>query len=106
MTGLKCTTCNCEHNCNCHCNAGVINVDKSGVCETKQKRRNGELEQAKVNIEASKDFDFDKNRELLIQCDSEACVHNRNLLCASQVVNVADGVVKTKCFTREKYSKK
>lgn len=102
MTGLKCTTCNCEHNCNCHCNAGVINVDKSGVCLTKQKRKNGELEQAKVNLEASKDFDYQKSQEMLIQCECEPCVHNINCLCGSQLVNVGDGTIRTKCFTKQK----
>ena len=100
MTGLKCTTCNCEFNRNCHCNAGVINVSKTGVCATKEKRKNGILEQTKINIEAAKDFDFDKNPELLIQCDCKNCCHNRNGMCASEVVNVKDGWMKTKCWTK------
>lgn len=100
MKGLKCTTCNCEHNCNCHCNAGVISINKGGSCNTKQKRKNGILEQTRVNIEAAKDFDFDKNPELIIQCDCCNCCHNRNHMCSCEVVSVADGLLKTKCQTR------
>lgn len=100
MKGLKCTTHNCEHNRACHCNAGIINIGKNGICMTKQKREFGMLEQSQVNIEAAKDFDFAQNDDVLIQCDSTKCVFNRDRLCTSNVVNVCDGLVRTKCFTK------
>ena len=100
MSGLKCTTRNCEHNCNCHCNAGVIFIGKNGACKTKQKREYGVLEQEKTNIEAAKDFDFNENDQVCIQCDSTKCCYNYNNACCSQIVNVADGMMRTKCFTK------
>lgn len=100
MTGLKCTTHNCEYNTNCHCHAGVINIDKHGVCKTKQKREYGVLAQEKANIEAAKDFDFDHNQDIHIQCDSSKCAYNHNNTCCSQIVNICDGVVRTKCYTK------
>lgn len=100
MKGMKCTTSNCEFNRACHCNAGVINVSKKGVCNTKQKRQYGVIQQNSINIEAAKDFDFEQNRELLIQCDNCDCVYNRNRLCSSEIVNMGDGLMKTKCFTK------
>ena len=101
MTGLKCTTRNCVHNTNCHCNAGVICINKSGVCKTKVKREYGLLEQEKANIEAAKDFDFDDNSETYIRCDSTKCNYNHNNACCSQIVNVCDGVMRTKCYTKK-----
>ena len=83
MKGLKCTTCNCEFNRACHCNAGVIKVGKTGVCETRQKRRYGIIQQNSVNIEAAKDFDYESGKEVLIHCE-----------CA--------GLMRTKCFSKEK----
>ena len=91
MSGLKCTTRNCEHNCNCHCNAGVIFIGKNGACKTKQKREYGVLEQEKTNIEAAKDFDFNENDQVCIQCDSTKCCYNYNNSCCSQIVNVEIG---------------
>lgn len=101
MSGLKCTTRNCVHNTNCHCNAGVICIDKNGVCKTKVKRDYGILEQEKANIEAAKDFDFDDNTQVFIQCDSTKCNYNHNNACCSQIVNVCDGMIRTRCFTKK-----
>lgn len=100
MTGLKCTTCNCEHNVCCHCNAGVINVSKKGVCQTKQKRDLGILEQNKVNMEAAKEFSYEDNEDVFIQCDCAECKYNRDLTCSSKIVDIADGLLKTRCFTK------
>ena len=100
MSAIKCTTHNCE-NCNgCHCTAGIIQIDKHGVCKTKHKREYGALEQEKVNIEAAKDFDFDSGENTFIECDSTNCQYNHNNMCCSNIVNVCDGMFKTKCFTK------
>lgn len=100
MKGLKCTTCNCEYNCGCHCNAGIVNIGRRGVCETKQKRELGMLQQAKVNMEAAKDFEYKDNTDVLIQCTCLECCYNKGTRCTSRYVDVADGVVKTKCMTK------
>ena len=102
MKGLRCTTCNCEFNRSCHCNAGVIKVSKNGVCETKQKRRYGIIQQNSVNIEAAKDFDYDDGKELLVQCDCGECIFNKNRICTSSIVNMGDGLMKTKYFSKAK----
>ena len=102
MKGLRCTTCNCEFNRACHCNAGVIKVSKNGVCETKQKRRYGIIQQNSVNIEAAKDFDYDDGKELLVQCDCGECIFNKNHICTSSIVNMGDGRMKTKWFSKAK----
>ncbi len=100
MKGLKCTTHNCTHNRNCHCHAGIINVGKTGVCMTKQKREYGILEQNAVNLEAARDFDFSDSDDLLIQCDSTKCKFNRDRICTSNAVHVGDSVLRTKCYTK------
>jgi hypothetical protein len=105
MKGLTCTTSTCEYNRGCHCNAGVINIGKNGVCTTKVKREYGALGQLFENrrdgFEAAEDFDYGKNEELLIQCDSVKCIYNKDALCRSGVVNVGNGFLKTKCFTKK-----
>ncbi|MEG1394253.1 MAG: hypothetical protein RSD04_00720 [Clostridia bacterium] len=100
MKGLKCETHNCEHNFCEHCNAGIINIGKSGDCCTKQKREYGSLEQKKCDFEMAADFDYDKNMEVMIQCDSTKCQFNHNNFCSSQTVNIGDGMFKTKCFSK------
>lgn len=101
MKGLKCTTCNCEHNVNCHCLAGIINIDDHAVCTTKQKRSMGILEQNKVNLEAGKDFSFEENDDVFIVCDTLDCQYNKNHSCSSPIVNIQDCILKTKCKTKE-----
>ena len=102
MKGLKCTTTNCEYNHGYHCKAGVINVSKRGTCLTKVKREYGALGQSFANqaYEASEDFDYSKNEDVLIQCDSCKCMYNKEHQCRSSVVTVGNGLVKTKCFTK------
>lgn len=46
------------------------------------------------------DFDYDKNMEVMIQCDSTKCQFNHNNFCSSQTVNIGDGMFKTKCFSK------
>lgn len=104
MKGLKCTTTNCEHNHGCHCDAGVINIDKKGCCRTKIKRELGALgqafEAAAEGFEAAQDFDYARNEEVLIQCDSVHCAYNAQNVCNSSLVNIGNGFFKTKCFTK------
>ena len=100
MSGIKCTTHNCEFCSNCHCMAGIISIDKNGVCKTKRKREYGVLAQEKANIEAAKDFDFDSGENTFIECDSTNCQYNHHNSCCSQIVNICDGMMRTKCFTK------
>lgn len=100
MKGLKCTTDNCEFNQACRCSAGIINITKSGRCASKIKRTGGILEQEFTNMEAAEDFDYSKNTEVLIECNSDECYYNKDLHCSAAIVNVDDGMVKTKCVTR------
>ena len=104
MKGLKCTTTNCEYNHGYHCKAGVINISSRGVCTTKIKREYGALGQAFQNraegFEAAEDFDYSKNEDVLIQCDSSKCMYNKDALCRSSVVTVGNGIVRTRCFTK------
>ena len=101
MKGLKCTTSNCEFNNNYHCTAGFITINKRGVCETRQKREMGILEQTKVNMEASKDFSYEDNDDTFIQCNCFQCKYNRGCTCTSKTVDIKDGLLKTRCFTKE-----
>lgn len=105
MKGLKCTTTNCEYNNSYHCSAGVINVSKKSVCTTRIKRENGALEQIFSNtqsgMEAGQDFDYSKNEDVIIQCDSTLCVYNSDHICASGVVTVGNGFISPKCFTKK-----
>ncbi len=100
MNELRCTTCNCEHNINCHCNAGIIDIGQNAACKTKQKREYGLLEQEKVNMEAGKDWDYNDCDNVVIHCDCTDCKHNKNCSCGCQNVTISDGVVKTKCMSR------
>ena len=97
MKGLRCTTTNCEHNHACHCDAGVINISKSAVCTTKQKRNMGTLGQA---FEAASDFDRLNDDNTFVQCDSVDCVYNKHRLCCAQAITVSDGKIRTKCFSK------
>lgn len=100
MKGLKCTTDNCEFNKACHCTAGIVNITKSGRCASKIKRNGGVLEQEFANMEAAEEFDFAKSQDTLIECESTDCYYNKDLHCSAAIVNVSDGMVKTKCVTR------
>lgn len=100
MNSLKCTTCNCEHNQACHCEAGIISIDQKGTCTTKQKRSMGILEQNKVNMQQGSEFDLKNCPDLFIQCDSTKCKYNENHTCTSEIVNISDGLMRTKCYTK------
>lgn len=100
MKGLKCTTNNCEYNEACHCKAGIINVSEHAVCETKMKRANGVMEQEFTNMEAAEEFDYNKNEDILIECNSTKCKYNNAHRCTSSIVSVSDGMFRTKCKTK------
>lgn len=100
MKGMQCNTSNCTHNRNCHCMAGIINIAQNGVCMTRQKREYGILEQNAVNLEAARDFDFDRNEDTVIQCQSTRCKYNRNHVCTGSRVQIADGMFRTRCMTK------
>lgn len=100
MRGLKCTTDNCEFREGCHCTAGIVNITKSGRCASKIKRDGGVLEQEFSNMEAAEEFDYSKNMDLLIDCESTNCYYNKHNRCTSPIVNVEDKLVNTKCVTR------
>ena len=102
MKGLKCTTNNCEFNEGCHCRAGIINIDKSGACKTKLKREHGVIEQEFINMETAEEFDYMDNDDVLIECESINCKHNKNFRCSAGNVKVDDKLYRTKCTTREK----
>lgn len=97
MKGLKCTTANCEHNHSCHCGAGIVNVDRNGVCRTKQKRGLGMLGQA---FEAAQDFALTSDENTLVQCDCTECVYNKSRLCCASAVTIRDSAIRTRCTTR------
>lgn len=100
MKGLKCTTANCEFNECFHCIAGVINISENAVCKSKIKRTNGVIEQEFVNMEAAEEFDYDNNQDVLIECESTACVYNNSHRCYADLVNIGDGLLRTKCMTK------
>lgn len=101
MKGLKCTTQNCEFNEGYHCTAGILNIDKAGNCKTKLKRENGVIEQEFVNMETAQEFDYADNEDLLIECYSTDCIHNKNRRCFAKHVKICDCLMRTKCKTRE-----
>ena len=97
MNQLQCFCTNCEHNHSCRCGAGIINMDKNGVCRTKQKRGLGMLGQ---KFEAAQDFALASDEKTLVQCDCTQCLYNKSRLCCSPAVTVRDGAVRTKCATK------
>jgi len=101
MKGLKCTTTNCELNYACHCQAGVINISQNAVCNTKIKKGFLPIKEEYSNFEAANEFDYDENDDVLIQCDSVKCIYNNDHICSADLVNVKDGIIKTKCVTKK-----
>lgn len=100
MKGLKCTTSNCEYNQGCHCTAGIVTITDKAICKTKIKRKYGIMEQEFANMEAAEEFDYSASEDLLVECDSTLCVHNKNRRCAQDVIDVGDIRMKTKCLTK------
>ncbi len=99
MLQLKCTTTNCQHNLKCHCNAGIITVTEKGVCDSKQKRAGGPLEQTFKNMEAGDDFLNDAPS--VVKCTAN-CIYNENNRCVSTSILVHDVLLSTRCATRMK----
>ena len=97
MSKLKCTTANCQHNLNAHCNAGVVSVNEAGKCATKMKRPGGALEQTFEELEVGREFLNDTQN--VIQCEAE-CVYNKDKRCSATSLLVADTFMQTKCATR------
>ncbi len=98
MENLQCFCANCEHNHACKCGAGIINMDKSGACRTRQRRGTGMLGQ---KFEAAQDFALASDVNTLVQCDCTDCLYNNSRLCNSPAITVRDGVMKTKCMTKK-----
>ncbi len=99
MNHLKCTTANCQHNLNNHCNAGVVSVNEAGKCITKMKRPGGALEQTFEELEVGREFMQDSPN--WIQCTAE-CIYNKDKKCTANRVLIADSFLQTKCATRVK----
>lgn len=99
MKGLMCTTCNCEHNRNCRCLAGIVNFNKRGACDTRRKR-DGLPRTGNVAIEAARDFEYGMAPDVLVKCDCVDCTYNRNRVCACESIEVGDSMIKTRCFTK------
>jgi len=100
MKGLRCTTSNCEYNRNMHCTAITVDISKRGVCRTKMKREGGMLAQVFENFEAASELDLEF-QDVTVRCSAE-CLFNVNRICGRDAINVEDGFVNTKCFTRKK----
>jgi hypothetical protein len=100
MKGLRCTTANCEYNTCERCQAGIIDVSRGAVCRSKTKREGGALAQVFAGYEAASAYPME-DPELIVQCDAD-CIYNSNSLCTREHVNIADGVMRTRCVSRKR----
>ena len=100
MKGLRCTTSNCEYNTCERCQAGVIDVSRGAVCRSKTKREGGALSQVFAGYEAASAYPMEEP-ELIVQCDAD-CIYNSNSLCTREHVNIADGMMRTRCVSRRR----
>ena len=101
MKDLKCMTSNCEHCVLNRCNAGIINVAKSGVCASRSRREGGVLSQNYADMEASAALTPQEPPEVLVQCDAK-CVYNRDYKCTAHGISLEDGIINTRCATKRK----
>ena len=101
MKGLKCTSTDCEYNNHGHCEAGVINIAANGVCKTKLKLKDDGIDNEYSRLEVAEDFDYSDNDDVLIECDAKQCMYNKDHMCTSNIVNIQDSILKTKCVTRK-----
>ena len=101
MKGLKCTTSNCIYNNAGHCEAGIINIDKNGVCKTKMKEKFNNIDNEYSKMEVANDFDYEDNEDVLIECNACHCIYNHDNICNAKLVTIQDGVAKTKCVTKK-----
>lgn len=99
MKGLKCSTVNCVHNHDCHCDAGIVRITKNGTCKTKEKCEYGILQATESGKHADK-FSYQENSDTLIQCDLTKCVYNKDRYCGGERINVCDSLISTKCFSK------
>ncbi len=100
MKEIVCETSNCEHNLKCRCLAGIVSIGGTAKCQSKIKREGGSLAQAFADIEAGDDA-FDNVPDLVVQCDAD-CAFNSGGICTNERIEVTDGILSTKCRTREK----
>lgn len=98
MEKLECFCADCEHNHACRCGAGIVNMDKAGVCRTRQRRGLGMLGQ---KFEAAQDFALVSDSHTLVQCDCTDCLYNKGRLCCSAAISVRDKMLRTKCTTKK-----
>lgn len=101
MENLKCTTNNCEFHFKNHCTAGVLEIGDKGVCKSKRKRAGGAYAQAIAEFELADELTPLLERETEVQCNCETCKHNKDKTCLSKDLLIGDGVLTTKCFTKQ-----
>ena len=102
MENLKCTTSNCEFHFKNHCTASVLDVSEKGVCKTKRKRPGGAYAQAIAEFELADELTPLLERETEVQCKCENCSLNNLGACTAQDLLIGDGVLNTKCFTKQR----
>lgn len=85
-TSLNCNATNCGHNFNGECKAGAINVGGRGAQTTSGTTCTTFIDQAKNSYVNSVD---DLTTEVCnIKCEARLCVHNENLGCHADNVQI------------------